>query len=131
MKPIYLFLDDDAFREDKVRDPDIYYPLIGASHLLEKMKNYDVIKFTTVEDTISWIEKNKCPDFISFDNDLQTKLEGKDLAKYIVEKDLDNPGFIPHHFEYFVHSQNINAKKDIIYLLDQYLDYKNKKKIKP
>ncbi len=132
-KPIYLFLDDDAFRADKIRNPEIYYPIIGADHLLEKMKSYDVVKVTTVEDAISWIEKNKCPDFISFDNDLQKKLEGKDLAKWLVEKDLDEPGFIPSHFEYFVHSQNVSAKKDIVSLLDQYLDYKKQtaKKLKP
>lgn len=123
---VFLFLDDDIFDIDKIRKPRIYYPLIGANDILEKMNSYEKIEFfTTVEGAIDWIEKNGCPNFISFDNDLKRDLEGRDLAKWLVEKDLDNNGdFIPDDFEYFVHSQNIDAKKAINALLENYLNFK-------
>jgi hypothetical protein len=125
-KQIFLFLDDDAFSNEGIRNPEKYYPLIGADFLLEKMKNYEVVKFTSVEDAQDFIEKNGCPHFISFDNDLQRQLEGIDLAKWLVEKDLDNPGFFPENFEFFVHSQNIKAAPRIYSLLNQYLEMKEK-----
>ena len=58
------------------------------------------------------------------DNDLQRDLEGIHLAQWLVEKDLDNSGFIPNDFEFFVHSQNPIAKKRIYSYLNQYLDNK-------
>lgn len=123
-----MFLDDDTFDKDKIRKPRIYYPEIGADEILKKMENYDKIEFfTTVEGAIDWIERNGCPNFISFDNDLKRDLEGKDLAKWLVNKDLDENGaFIPEDFEFFVHSQNIEAKKSIYSLLNEYLSFKQK-----
>lgn len=121
-KPVFLFLDDDSFHVDKIRDPEIYYPLIGANNILELMKSYEVVKFITVEKAQEYISQYGCPHFISFDNDLKVQLEGKDLAKWLVEKDMDNPGFIPKDFQFFVHSQNIAAKKDIYSYLGQYLE---------
>lgn len=116
-------LDDDSFHVDKIRHPRIYYPLIGAQAILDIANASDeVIKFTTVEGAIDYMEREGCPSFISFDNDLQRDLEGIDLAKWLVEKDLDNPGFIPHDFQFFVHSQNIAAKKAIYSYLGQYLE---------
>ena len=73
-RKIFLFLDDDAFSPEGIRNPEKYYPLIGANIILEKMQNYEVTKVTSVEDAQNFIEKNGCPHFISFDNDLQKKL---------------------------------------------------------
>lgn len=124
----FMYLDDDNYHVDKIRKPRIYYPEIGAENILEKMKEYDRVEyFTTVEGAIDWIETNGCPNFISFDNDLKRDLEGKDLAKWLVNKDLDEDGkFIPDDFEFFVHSQNIEAKKSIYSLLNEYLSFKEK-----
>ena len=124
MKSTFLFLDDDAFHPDKIRNPEIYYPLIGAGDILQKMQGYEVVTFISVEDAQKHINTNGCPSFISFDNDLQRDLEGIHLAQWLVEKDLDNPGFIPDDFEYFVHSQNPIAKKRIYSYLNQYLEQK-------
>ena len=124
MKSTFLFLDDDAFHPDKIRNPEIYYPLIGADDILQKMQGYEVVTFISVEDAQKHINTNGCPSFISFDNDLQRDLEGIHLAQWLVEKDLDNPGFIPDDFEYFVHSQNPIAKKRIYSYLNQYLEQK-------
>jgi hypothetical protein len=124
-KKVFLFLDDDAFHPNQNRNPRLYYPLIGAANIYELMLSSEHIKFTTVEGAIDYMETNGCPNFISFDNDLKRELEGKDLAKWIVEKDMDNPGFIPKDFQFFVHSQNISAKKDIYSYLGQYLEQRD------
>lgn len=125
-KKIFLFLDDDAFHPDKIRHPRYYYPLIGANDIKELAYNCDIIKFTTVEGAQDYIMSKGCPDFISFDNDLMRELEGKDLAIWLVEKDLDNPGFIPQDFGFFVHSQNPIAKEKINSYLGQYLQVRER-----
>ncbi len=78
-----------------------------------------------------------CPTFISFDHDLGDQVPtGADLAKWLVEKDLDqNHEFLPKEFDFYVHSANPVGKKNIEGLLSQYLEYRkpllSKKKIKP
>lgn len=126
-KKIFLFLDDDAFHPDKIRHPRYYYPLIGADEI-EKIAyspDTEIIKFATVEGAQDYIERHGCPDFISFDNDLMRELEGVDLAKWLVEKDMDDPSFMPKDFNFFVHSQNPIAKERIYSYLGQYLSMKN------
>lgn len=125
-KKKFLFLDDDAFHPDKIRHPRYYYPLIGADKIKELAYQCEIVKFTTVEGAQDYIERKGCPDFISFDNDLMRELEGVDLAKWLVEKDMDSPGFIPEGFDFFVHSQNPIAKEKIYSYLGQYLEFKNK-----
>lgn len=125
-KKVFLFLDDDAFHPDKIRHPRYYYPLIGA-HEIEKIAyKSEIIKFATVEGAQDYIERDGCPEFISFDNDLMRELEGVDLAKWLVEKDMDNPGFIPPNFQFFVHSQNPIAAERIKSYLGQYLSIRDK-----
>ena len=132
MKKVFLFLDDDAFHPEGIRNPRLYYPLIGAADIYELMLSCEHVKFTTVEGAMDYIDKHGCPNFISFDNDLQRELEGKDLAKWIAEKDMDNPGFIPDNFQFFVHSQNPIAKERIYSYLGEYLKQRepNPKKLK-
>lgn len=127
MQRVFMFLDDDAFRADKVRCPRRYYPLIGAHKVLEIMEQCEVVKFATVEGAQDYIERNGCPFFISFDNDLQRDLEGVDLAKWLIERDLDIPGTIPEDFQFFVHSQNVAAQR-IYGLLNQYLELRGSTK---
>lgn len=126
---IFLFLDDDAFHPDGYRSPSRYYPLIGAEHILERMNGMEVVMFTTVEDAQSYVTAAGCPAFISFDNDLQRPLEGIHFAHWLVEQDIQKEGrFIPDDFSFFVHSQNIVAKRRIQSYLDQYLDLRRKEK---
>lgn len=123
-KKVFMFLDDDAFHPKNIRHPRYYYPLIGADHIEKLAYQCNIEKFTTVEGAMDYIEREGCPDFISFDNDLQRELEGFHLAKWLVEKDLDNPGFIPDGFDFFVHSQNNVASERIISYLGDYLESK-------
>ena len=87
------------------------------------------------DEAVDEIQKNGCPFYISFDHDLGDKVKsGFDLAKYIVEEDLNRNGaFIPNNFDYYVHSANSVGKENIIGLLKGYLEFKkeNKPKIKP
>jgi hypothetical protein len=124
-KKVFLFLDDDSFHPEQVRNPRLYYPLINANEIYELMLTCKVEKFTTVEGAQDYIEREGCPNFISFDNDLKRELEGVDLCKWLVEKDMDNPGFIPQDFQFFVHSQNVEAKKRIYNYLNQYLEHRD------
>lgn len=67
-----------------------------------------------------------CPTFISFDHDLgPDEKTGYDLAKWLVERDLDSNGaFIPATFEFYVHSQNPVGAANIRNYLQRYLEYK-------
>lgn len=114
-----LFIDDQiddinldtgkAIRDPKEIDPSRTY-----------------ISVKTVKEAIELINKNGCPIFISFDHDLGLDKDGNvmetpELAKWLIEQDLNNPGFIPKDFSYQVHSANIYAKNRLS-ILRQYLD---------
>lgn len=96
-----LFLDDERFPID------------------------DSIIVRSVEEAIDFVQKNGCPSYISFDNDLGLELEGIDFAQWLVEQDLDNPGFIPNDFSFYVHSQNPIARDRINSLLTSYLEHRS------
>ena len=100
-----LFIDDqiddvDSETGKAIRDPKIIDP----------SREYVAVK--TVEAAIEYIQSNGCPRFISFDHDLGLYPDGSPretpkLAHWLVEQDLDSPGFIPDDFEYQVHSRNV------------------------
>ena len=77
------------------------------------------------EDATNFIRENDVPDYISFDHDLGTALSGFDIAKWLVEQDLDGTINIPKNFQYNVHSANPVGAKNIQCLLDSYMNYKN------
>lgn len=92
----------------------------------------------SVEEAKNKISELGMPTYISFDHDLGYNVPtGADLARWIVEQDLDNNSkFIPADFDFYVHSANPVGKKNIEGLLSQYLDFKatekqNNKKMKP
>jgi hypothetical protein len=65
-----------------------------------------------------------CPEFISFDHDLGENDTGMNFVHGLVHYDLDHPGFIPDNFEFYVHSQNVEGKKNIEGLLNSYLSFR-------
>ncbi len=102
-----LFLDDqiDEFGDDgkPIRHPEKFD---------KSGREYVCLK--TVKQAIDYIEAHGCPDHISFDFDLGPNEQGEfqqssDLVKWMIEKDLDNPGFIPDGFTYYIHSANVAA----------------------
>lgn len=83
---------------------------------------YAVVR--SYNDAIAYMESMGCPEYISFDHDLGDDDQGTgyDVAKWMVDKDLDANGqFIPDDFEYNVHSANPVGARNITGLLDNYL----------
>lgn len=99
----------------------------------------------------AFIETNGCPEFISFDHDLGAcevcmsgmdaeewliKSNGQsmphcshvgtglDCVKWLVDKDIDYPGFMPKGFAYACHSANPAGRKNILSYLDSYFGQK-------
>lgn len=83
------------------------------------------------EEAIEKININGCPICIYFDHDIgEGQFTGYDLAKWLIEKDLDNnQEFIPEDFTFEIHSQNPVGRENIYGLLNSYLVYKNKEKL--
>lgn len=115
MKYYTAWLDDVFTPDDQLRNPD------GME--------FDVIWKDTYE-AEEYIKANGCPAFISFDHDLgneedvypRTKPTGHDLAKWLVERDIESGGtFLYPSFEFRVHSQNPTGAENIYYLLTNYL----------
>ena len=88
----------------------------------------DLGKFVVVrsfEQAIDVMSQRGCPEFISFDHDLgPDEPTGYDIAKWIVEKDLDDRGFIGADFQFETHSQNPIGAQNISKLLESYLRHK-------
>ena len=71
------------------------------------------------------IELYGCPSHISFDHDLgEGEPSGLDIAKWLVQQDLDFMFFIPYDFTFQVHSMNPVGKKNIESYLNNYLTFR-------
>lgn len=85
--------------------------------------SYVVIR--TAEEAIEFMLIHECPIFISFDHDLGSGMSGYELAKFIIDVDLDQAGqFIPEGFRFEVHSMNPIGAANIRNLLSSYLAQK-------
>jgi len=86
----------------------------------------DMITFMQYLDEEMAKETYMLPEFISFDHDLgEYQPTGFDIAKKLVEIDMDGlMEFIPN-FQWTVHSQNPVGKENINELLKCYLNFKN------
>jgi hypothetical protein len=79
----------------------------------------------SVAEAQALILKNGCPTYIAFDNDLgEGQPEGYDLAKWLVEMDMDGKVEIPNDFSFYVHSQNSRAMENIPAYLNGYLKFR-------
>lgn len=65
-----------------------------------------------------------CPSFISFDHDLGGDDTAMIFVHWMVDMDLDEPGFIPADFTFYVHSQNPIGRQNIEQYLNRYLIYR-------
>lgn len=85
----------------------------------------DTVIVRSFEEAVEVMYGMGCPDFISFDHDLGEGKNGYDIAKWMIETDLDEEGnFIPYDFKFYVHSQNNIGKSNIEGLFQSY--FKNK-----
>ena len=77
------------------------------------------------KETIEYLTRFGCPDFISFDHDLGGDDTAMTIVKWIVEMDLAMSGdYIPYDFTYNVHSANPVGTSNIIGYLDSYFKQK-------
>jgi len=81
---------------------------------------FDIITRTSKE-SIRIMENEGCPEFISFDHDLGGEDTSMIVVKWMVEQDLDNPGFIPDNFKFNVHSANPVGAANIEGYLNAYI----------
>ena len=98
-----LFLDDERFPADD---------------------GYDWVIVRTGEAAIKYVCENGFPSFVSFDHDLGDGITGKDVAKWLIERDLDHSD-MPDDFDFTVHSQNPVGAKNIEMTLGRYIRYRN------
>ncbi len=80
----------------------------------------------SVREARHYCREHGVPSFISFDHDLGVEQgeDGQEFAKWLIEQDLDAPGFIPAGFDFYVHSANPAGAKNIEGLLRQYLTFR-------
>lgn len=78
------------------------------------------------DEAVSLLSYYGCFSYISFDHDLGDGVPtGHDLAKWLVDKDLDAGGkFIPTDFGFNVHSANPVGRANIEALLSSYLKHR-------
>ena len=86
----------------------------------EPKGEFDFIARTSNE-AIRIMESLDCPEFISFDHDLGGDDTAMAVVKYMVNRDLDETGFIPDNFTFFVHSANPVGAANLSGYLNAYL----------
>lgn len=73
------------------------------------------------KESIDFMKKFGCPSYISFDHDLGGDDTAMNIVKWMVEMDLDNPGWITKSFDFNVHSANPVGKANLEGYLGVYL----------
>lgn len=111
-----LFIDDERLVQDVT-----WAPL----KIQEKYQNEEIAVARTFEEVMFMIEHMGMPSFISFDHDLGVEKTGYDIAKKLVELDLDDEYPFPPGFSFFIHSQNPVGKKNIEMYLGGYFASKD------
>lgn len=85
----------------------------------------DYVCVRSYKEAINMILAEGMPNFISFDHDLGTEESGYDLAKWLVEFDMNKDGkLIDKDFSFVVHSANPVGKVNIESYLNSYLNFK-------
>ena len=95
---------------DDIRDPKTKFDKITRSS----------------KETIEYMIRFGCPDFISFDHDLGGDDTSMVIVKWLIEFDLDMSGeFIPWNFTFNIHSANPVGTANIEGYLNSYLNQRN------
>lgn len=89
-----------------------------------RSEDFDII-IRSYDDFVNMFNEY-CPQYVSFDHDLGIGKTGYDIAKYIVEMDLNMEGkYLPEDFDFNVHSANSVGRDNIIGYLKGYLKEKD------
>ncbi len=78
----------------------------------------------TSNEAIEYMKTNGCPSYISWDHDLGGSDTSMVVVNWMIETDLDNNGFIPCDFSFFVHSANPVGAANIESKLNNYLNFR-------
>lgn len=124
--PWLLFLDDEREPSRSIEDDDyrrgVGLPPVPASLRLLP-RRWTVAR--SVDEAKELIERLGPPSFVAFDHDLGADLPtGHDLAKWLVEMDLEGRFELPLGFSYEVHSANPVGAANIKGLLAGYLAFR-------
>lgn len=99
-----LFIDDERFP-----------PNDGSTWIIVR----------TLAETVVHVSVFGMPSFISFDHDLgKDQPTGYDIARKLVNMDLDGVIQFPDDFSFYVHSQNPVGKINIESVISSYLKFK-------
>ena len=119
-----LFLDDERDPATSI-DDNRYRRRVGLPDLLPLLVNRQWVIARSVEEALDHIHARGLPIFIAFDHDLGIGApSGHDLARRIVDMDLDGTAQLPTGFGYEVHSANPVGAANIRGLLDGYLRWR-------
>lgn len=120
-----MFIDDERF-------PKGYFPKLKSflSELSLNLINKDIFGFFIIsrnyDQTVNLINQYGIPEFISFDHDLGDSKDGYEIARFMIEQDLDGKKCFPSNFSFYVHSQNPIGKENIQNILMSYMRFKDK-----
>lgn len=104
---------------------DMSWRLFIDDERLPADQDYDMIIARDFVEVMNLISDLGMPVFISFDHDLgMDRATGFDIAKTLVDMDLDGWAKFPPNFSFYVHSQNPVGKANIENYLNQYLEVK-------
>lgn len=125
-----LFIDDERYPLKDWTQKIINERIEDVKDLIDD--SYIITR--TFNESINYINKYWCPNFISFDHDLGTESNSDiiakswyDVTKWLVEKDMEmNWNFIPKNFDFQVHSMNPIGKANISWYLNNYFNFKLK-----
>lgn len=81
--------------------------------------NWTIVRSSS--EAIEYVLNHGCPTFISFDHDLGGEDTAMVFLHWLIEKDMDQPGFIPAELTFAVHSQNPIGARNLKCLLEGYL----------
>lgn len=85
------------------------------------LREWHIVK--TYNEFVDFIITYGVPKYISFDNDLGEKMEGKDCVKWLIDYMMDNDADFTPIVEF--HTANPVAKKDMEFLVKNYKKYRN------
>ena len=106
-----LFIDDERFPSKVTWGNETFY----AIHRWTIARN--MVQFQDLIKTYGF------PSFVSLDHDLGAdEPTGHDIAKWLIEADMDGVHRIPDNFNFYVHSRNPVGKANIEGLLACYLE---------
>ncbi|QQN68140.1 cyclic-phosphate processing receiver domain-containing protein [Comamonas testosteroni] len=108
---INLFLDDERFPPNQG----------GPWHVVR-----------STEEAADYVSNNGVPDLISFDHDLGGEDTAIRFVNWLINRDLESPGFIGPNFRFVIHSQNPVGAKNLEHLLSRYLQFRlEESKLRP